>query len=147
MTGQPKYYKRAAKEPDYTYVLVHFTNEYTLAFRMPRKLGSFQLIKSVESFVDDMGLGPDVLREDFDVKRFLALLDDRRGKMKWSGSRGPGVRATTVLPAREITKAQAGPEHQAASFPESTVTLHERRHGWALPAGTLLANRTYPDSQ
>ena len=80
MTGDLKYYKNAEDEPDYEQVSFHFENGYQLGYLMPRKLGEIRILDSVDEFLEEKKLGPDVLEVDFD--EFCELLSGRRGMIK-----------------------------------------------------------------
>lgn len=54
----------------------------SVAFRCPRKLGEIDLVASPEAFIEEKGLGPDVLSEDFELEEFRDVLDGRRGTVK-----------------------------------------------------------------
>lgn len=82
MTGWFNYYKSPQDQPQYTYFTFDFQNGYHLAYVIPRKLGSLELIESMEDFVDAKGLGPDVYKPSFGRGDFQNLLKGRRGMIK-----------------------------------------------------------------
>jgi formamidopyrimidine-DNA glycosylase len=82
MTGDLKYYMREDKRPEYVQVEFNFSNGYHLAYVMTRKLGEVRVIGDVEKFVEEKGLGPDVMGENFTFERFKKLLAGRRGMVK-----------------------------------------------------------------
>jgi len=82
MTGGLKYFKDAEEELEYDRVLFRFTNGYQLAYLSMRKLGEVALIDDVERFVDEKGLGPDVLDSNFDLAAFKEVVAGRRAMVK-----------------------------------------------------------------
>jgi formamidopyrimidine-DNA glycosylase len=82
MTGRLKYFKDVEAEPEHGQMLVTFTNGYHLAYVAPRKLGTIELIDSVDVFVTRKQLGPDILADGLDRASFLQLLSGRRGMIK-----------------------------------------------------------------
>lgn len=82
MTGDLQYYKNPEKKPEFELIRFEFKNNYQLAYVMSRKLGHIYLSTSVESFVAQKDLGPDVFASDFDLQCFQKLLADRRGMIK-----------------------------------------------------------------
>jgi formamidopyrimidine-DNA glycosylase len=82
MTGNLKYYKDDDKEPDHTRLRADFSNGYHLAYRNTRKLGQIGLVKDVDEYIEERGLGPDALASDFDLRAFREVLEGRRGTIK-----------------------------------------------------------------
>jgi formamidopyrimidine-DNA glycosylase len=82
MTGQLQYFKEIADEPDYVPILISFANNYHLAYVMPRKLGRIELIGSIEEFLDNQKLGPDVLQSAFGFAAFKQAISGRRSMVK-----------------------------------------------------------------
>ena len=82
MTGNLKAFKGEDNPPEYTQVLFDFVDGYHLAYVMPRKLGKMRLIDDPDSFIDEKGMGPDVLSEGFDFQTFCQVLSNRRGMIK-----------------------------------------------------------------
>jgi formamidopyrimidine-DNA glycosylase len=82
MSGRIQYFRDMEKDPSYDRFLVTFANGYHLAYVAARKLGEIEIIEDPQAFVQDKGLGPDVLAPDFGVEAFLALLAERRGMIK-----------------------------------------------------------------
>jgi formamidopyrimidine-DNA glycosylase len=82
MTGDLKYYKDPAKEPEYDQILFQFANGYHLAYILPRKLGAVRLMDAPQDLIDEKDLGPDVLADDFDFETFRKILSGRRGMIK-----------------------------------------------------------------
>jgi formamidopyrimidine-DNA glycosylase len=82
MTGNLKYYKDADKEPEYDQILFHFANGYHLAYVMPRKLGLVRPVSEPDELIEEEGLGPDVLADDFDFETFRGILEGRQGMIK-----------------------------------------------------------------
>jgi formamidopyrimidine-DNA glycosylase len=82
MTGGLKYLADMDEEPKYARVLFHFANGYHLAYQSVRKLGEVKVIGEVEQFVDERGLGPDVLDSGFDFTAFKEAIKGRRAMVK-----------------------------------------------------------------
>jgi len=82
MTGSLKYYTHSEDEPRYTQILFHFANGYHLAYVMPRKLGEVQVMGDPDDLIEEKGLGPDVLTDQFDFETFREILGGRRGMIK-----------------------------------------------------------------
>jgi formamidopyrimidine-DNA glycosylase len=82
MTGEPVYYKKAEQEPDYARLIINFSNGYHLAFNCMRMLGEVAIVESVNQFIKEKELGPDVFAEDFDFNTFSELLQNKRGMIK-----------------------------------------------------------------
>jgi formamidopyrimidine-DNA glycosylase len=80
MSGHLKYYKNQEKEPDYTRVLWAFDNGYHLAYASQRMLGKVGVIDDVDAFIQEKGLGPDLLRADWAT--FAQALEGHRGMVK-----------------------------------------------------------------
>lgn len=81
MSGDLDYFK-GRDAPEYTQVLLSFTNGYHLAYTSRRKLGMVGIVEAVEEFVEEQDLGPDALSPDFDLAAFRDALSGRRGMVK-----------------------------------------------------------------
>lgn len=82
MTGDLKYYKDTADEPEYSKLIIYFDNSYHLALIMPRKLGKVRLLEDPENFVTSKRLGPDAISSSMDYERFKGLFMDSRSMVK-----------------------------------------------------------------
>lgn len=82
MTGHLSYYKGDGNTPEYTRAKYDFEGDAHLALIMPRKLGAIFITEHIENFVEKKELGPDVFKEGFDQRTFLALISNRRGMIK-----------------------------------------------------------------
>ena len=80
MTGYLKYFKEMAQDPEHDRLLVSFDNGFHLAYICQRKLGSVGLTDSVDSFIAEKELGPDVL--SLDLEGFRQALQGKRGTIK-----------------------------------------------------------------
>ena len=65
---------RDGSEPPYTRLRLDFDDGDRLAYVNPRRLGGVGICDSVEQFVAQLGLGPDILDAAFDLKAFTAVL-------------------------------------------------------------------------
>ncbi|MDX1651903.1 MAG: DNA-formamidopyrimidine glycosylase family protein [Brumimicrobium sp.] len=79
MTGELKYYQNQ-DTPDYTKMLLHFENDYKLAYIFPRKLGKIYLAEDKDNFCEDHEIGRDAL--DFSQDQFKKYLENKRGSLK-----------------------------------------------------------------
>jgi formamidopyrimidine-DNA glycosylase len=84
MTGSLQYFMHSDDEPEYTYALFTFANDYSLAYLNPRKLGRLAIYDSVEALIADKDLGPDPLTDGFAFEEFNDVLKGRRGMLKSS---------------------------------------------------------------
>ena len=82
MTGRLKYFKKNSSRPEHVMVLLDFKGGYSLAWVCVRKLGRMGLVKDVDSFVMEKGLGPDALKLEED--EFVDILGKKRGYVKSS---------------------------------------------------------------
>jgi len=82
MTGWLKYFKNLEKRPSHQRLLIDFSAGYHLAYGSQRKLGKVELLEDVERFIEEKGLGPDVLQFSFDFGTFLEGLAGRRSMIK-----------------------------------------------------------------
>lgn len=81
MTGRLHYYKdKGGKAPEHTRLLLDFARGYRLAYRNMRGLGRIALVKDVDDYIRDQGLGPDAL--DLRLGAFRKVLKGRRGAIK-----------------------------------------------------------------
>lgn len=81
MTGELEYYGDGER-PDHTALLLDFPDEYHLAFVDTRRFGEIGLVDDVDDFVEERGLGPDVLADDFGLEEFRAALSGRSRTLK-----------------------------------------------------------------
>ena len=82
MTGFLKYYKDKRDASKHARLIIDFTNGYHLSYDNQRRLGRIDLTDSINDFIEEQELGPDVMSDDFDQERFLEILDGRRGTIK-----------------------------------------------------------------
>jgi formamidopyrimidine-DNA glycosylase len=82
MTGFLKYYKDENKETEHARVIFNFANGYKLAFDNQRKLGKVDIAEGIEEFADENDIGPDVLKDDFDLDEFREIINKKRGIIK-----------------------------------------------------------------
>ncbi|MEX0928689.1 MAG: DNA-formamidopyrimidine glycosylase family protein [Balneolales bacterium] len=80
MTGFLKYYKNPDESPPHERVVLHFDNDYNLAFDCQRMLGRVSLTPDPEEYARAADLGPDALEVDRDT--FVQTLKGKRGKLK-----------------------------------------------------------------
>lgn len=82
MTGSLKYFQNDQHAPDHIRILISFTNDYSLAYDCPRKLGRVSWTDDRKQFVADKELGPDPLHNNFNKQVFSRILETRRGMIK-----------------------------------------------------------------
>ena len=82
MTGEAVY-RETGEAPDYVKMALDFAGGGTLHIVNRRKFGRIGWIDGPDTFVEEVGLGPDPLATDgFDLAAFRARLDGRRGTIK-----------------------------------------------------------------
>ncbi len=79
MTGNLKYFRDPAGDPEHDRILISFTGGYHLAYDCRRKLGRVSLEESPRQFVEDKDLGPDAL--DVSWEEFREIMGRRRGAL------------------------------------------------------------------
>ncbi len=84
MTGSPAYFKNEDQKPGYPRVIFHFESDFKLAFDCARMLGNLELIDTIETFIKEKDLGPDISSDNFDFNTFQKLMQNRRGMIKSS---------------------------------------------------------------
>jgi formamidopyrimidine-DNA glycosylase len=82
MTGFLKYFKNVEKKPGHIRLCTGFSNNYHLAYVCMRKLGKIGFTESLNAFVEEQNLGPDVLDPDLDQESFRGILSKSRGTIK-----------------------------------------------------------------
>jgi formamidopyrimidine-DNA glycosylase len=82
MSGSLKYYQLGQEKPEYTKLLIIFKEEAYLSYKNIRKLGEINYSKTIDSFVDEKGLGPDFLELTRD--EFREIVQNRRGTIKYT---------------------------------------------------------------
>jgi len=126
MTGELKYYKDPADEPDHARVVFHFDNGYHLGYDNMRMLGKVALTDEIDEYVENEGLGPDAGRLSFE--EFKDLLDGKRGMIK-SAFMDQSLLAGMGNIFSDETLFQAGihPKRQVGNLSEKDVeTLYEK---------------------
>lgn len=79
MTGKLEYFKNQ-EPPKYTKMILHFENDYQLAYICRRKLGKIFLAESFDNFRKEHDLGVDAL--EVSQNEFLHLLEEKSGSIK-----------------------------------------------------------------
>lgn len=80
MTGDLKHYEKNGDHPEYSQLLIHFQNGHSLAYISKRKLGKIEIVKNIEEFDNDHGIGEDALRMDWET--FRNLMNEKKGSIK-----------------------------------------------------------------
>jgi formamidopyrimidine-DNA glycosylase len=80
--GSLQLVSRAAAEPPYTQLQLHFEGGDRLAYVNPRRLGRVSLCESPEAFAARSRLGPDALDAAFDLQAFTAILGGSKRDIK-----------------------------------------------------------------
>lgn len=81
MTGSLSHYEEE-DEPEHTAILLDFEDGSHLAYRNQRTFGKVSLVEDVDEYLDEEGLGPDPLADDFDLRDFRERLEGRKGSIK-----------------------------------------------------------------
>lgn len=81
MTGGLEYFK-GSEVPAYSRAIFTFTNGYSLAFVLQRKLGKLALTESMPEYRKRHDLGPDVMDRDFSLSDFRNVLRDTNSTIK-----------------------------------------------------------------
>jgi formamidopyrimidine-DNA glycosylase len=81
MTGYFDYSKNG-EIPKHTRATFSFDNGNRLSFVLQRKLGKITLTKDIESFVKKQNLGPDILKNSFDLEVFKKAIKGAKGSIK-----------------------------------------------------------------
>ncbi|MFW5844463.1 MAG: Fpg/Nei family DNA glycosylase [Spirochaetota bacterium] len=79
MTGFLSYYK-GDEDPEYSYLVLRFTEGYSLAYVNKRMLGRVGLIEDIPAYVEEEGLGPDAM--DVSREAFGSIVEGGRGSVK-----------------------------------------------------------------
>lgn len=82
MTGFLNYYKNEKSASNHIRLLIHFNNNYKLAFNCQRKFGLIESVKNLNQFIEKKELGIDPLDQSFTKTKFLELLDSKKGNIK-----------------------------------------------------------------
>ncbi len=80
MTGELKYFRDPAYEPDHTRMLLLLDNGYRLAYVNVRLLGKIARAETIEEFAGEHNLGPDAL--EIGREEFAGILEKKRGSLK-----------------------------------------------------------------
>lgn len=78
MTGELEYFK--GKEPEFSRLVVCFSEGHKLAYTSIRKLGKVYIVKDRGNFINEKKLGPDALR--IKKREFLTRMEGKRGIAK-----------------------------------------------------------------
>jgi len=81
MTGRLDYFK-GSRTPDHARIIFRFSNGYSLAFLLQRKLGKLTLVDSAPQYRKKHGLGPDVLDKRFSLSDFRKTLKETNSSIK-----------------------------------------------------------------
>ena len=82
MTGYLKYFKNEDVLPKHTRLLVHFDNNYGLAYVCQRKLGKIGWTARISDYIDKSNLGPDALSNKLNEEEFKNRIHGKRGTIK-----------------------------------------------------------------
>ncbi|MBD3312986.1 DNA-formamidopyrimidine glycosylase [Candidatus Woesearchaeota archaeon] len=81
MTGDIEYYKTEEKEkPEYSHLVLDFSEGHSLAYINKRKLGKVLLTDDLKGFVKEHDLGPDAM--PLTKKQFRSTINDSGGMIK-----------------------------------------------------------------
>ena len=82
MTGDLAYYGEGDDEPRFSKIVFAFENGGRLAFEDMRLFGLADLVDSPDRFIEAKRLGADPLDPSFTFRRFVKLLEGRKGAIK-----------------------------------------------------------------
>jgi formamidopyrimidine-DNA glycosylase len=82
MNGALQFLPPGGAEPSYTRLRLDFDDGARVAYINPRRLGGVGVCDSIDAFVAEASLGPDVLDDAFDLRAFTALLAGSRRDIK-----------------------------------------------------------------
>jgi formamidopyrimidine-DNA glycosylase len=82
MNGSLQLVPRGEDEPPYTRLRLDFDDGDGLAYLNPRRLGGVGICESIERFIAQSSLGPDVLDPGFDLRKFVATLAGSKRDVK-----------------------------------------------------------------
>jgi len=82
MDGGLHYFTHISALPEYTRLLLSFTNGHHLACTSVRMLGCVSFTEDVERFIQEHNLGPDALHGPLTAEAFAAMLTGRGGAVK-----------------------------------------------------------------
>jgi formamidopyrimidine-DNA glycosylase len=82
MTGFFKYFKKKEKEPEYSQIIFHFSDQTHLSYVSWRKLGTVQWLEAPEFLIEKKELGPDILKAAINFDNFRKRLEGKKGYLK-----------------------------------------------------------------
>ncbi|MEJ2433310.1 MAG: bifunctional DNA-formamidopyrimidine glycosylase/DNA-(apurinic or apyrimidinic site) lyase [Pseudolabrys sp.] len=82
MTGYFADFKKLEDDPAHDRLRLDFNNGTHFAFVNQRKFGKLHLVDAPDDLIGEEKLGPDALDKKLTLKKFRALLGDRRGAIK-----------------------------------------------------------------
>ena len=80
MTGKLKYFQTNGNIPEYSAMVMNFTNGHSLAYISKRKLGKVTVTQDVKAFFEEHHIGKDALEAD--SSEFKALMTKKSGGLK-----------------------------------------------------------------
>ena len=149
MTGELEYFENGdarGPDPEHTRLRLDFEGGGHLAFINPRRLGAIGWVESPEAYLDEAGLGPDALDDDFDVEALRRALDGKRGTMKSALMDQGMVAGIGNVYADEILfQSRIHPRTEPRSLDADTVETVHRETRRVLEAGIDARLEDFPD--
>lgn len=82
MTGFLKYYLNEDEAPGHIRLMIHFKNDYKLAYDCQRKLGLIDFIEDIKEYIKKKKLGADPYSSDYRLEDFKKTISQTRGSIK-----------------------------------------------------------------
>ncbi|TFF98412.1 MAG: hypothetical protein EU541_06885 [Promethearchaeota archaeon] len=76
MSGEVKFYKRKSEQPEYSKIIIEFSDNTFLSIISIRKFGKVELIDDYKTYVNENEIGPDAL--DVSLEEFKEIMDYKK---------------------------------------------------------------------
>jgi formamidopyrimidine-DNA glycosylase len=119
MTGNVKYFKNKDHAPDYSRMLIRYTNGYHLVYVSQRLLGKVGMVKDTHQFIKKKNLGPDAQKISWNL--FQEIFKNKKGSIKSALMDQKVLAGIGNLYADEIL-------YQARIHPKTAVNKLDERH-------------------
>ncbi|MGM0681548.1 MAG: Fpg/Nei family DNA glycosylase [Thermodesulfobacteriota bacterium] len=124
MTGFLVYFKDADKRPSHVCLQLSFDNKYNLAYDCQRKLGRISITPNMETYVKELGLGPDAMDPELRLTTFKDRVGKGRGMVKPALMKQENISGIGNIYADEILfQAGVNPKAKAGNLQDKTLRL------------------------
>jgi formamidopyrimidine-DNA glycosylase len=82
MTGSLSYFNNSGEPMKHVHLLLRFDNNYSLAYRDPRKFGAIYLEEDIDEFLKLKNLGPDPLKNNYSFSSFKQAAGRKKETLK-----------------------------------------------------------------